>query len=179
MPSGWTYQRYTGESDDFLSDQTGCPAWAYIGGTEELYRSDQEVPDIYLQQASQTQTQNVEFHVCNAIVVRMALLRPAHAGHELLRGTLQYMNSDGYWVGVAAGAALATLNGNALQMLYDGHAVSKRWRIHDWRTENNQWLAGVELLVSGAPLLWSSGEGEGGYPFKRLHAGKPPTPPDR
>ena len=62
------------------------------------------------------------------------------------------MDASGAWVDAAVGSALSTSAGNAWQMVYGGAVTSHRWRLHDWRSEANQYLAGIDMAWSGMNL---------------------------
>ena len=67
----------------------------------------------------------------------------------MLRGTLQYRGDDDKWHTVTEGAAVSTPYGNAWEMKNTkADLAAKRWRIHNWRGDNNQFVDGIDLVVS-------------------------------
>ena len=69
----------------------------------------------------------------------------------MLRGTLQYRGEDDKWHTVTEGGAASTSDGNAWEMKNtEADLAAKRWRIHNWRCVGNQWLDGIDLVVSSA-----------------------------
>ena len=115
MPRGWQYQRGLGENDDLFSDAMmnvggdnyKCLAdgvagyWGYTGGVENACRNDNANKDIYLQSGRSSEKQTVEFRFCDNVAARLVVMKPPHAGHELLRGSLERWSDDSEgWVTV-------------------------------------------------------------------------------
>eukprot|EP01052_Picozoa_sp_SAG31_P026118 SAG31_NODE_2343_length_5906_cov_2.399346_3_plen_1601_part_00 len=150
MQSGWEYRRHRGESDNFLTNESECPAWGFVGGDQERTGTGSNAAHMMVQEAASNDMQNIEFRFCEPKIVRTAILHPVHRGHEVLRGALQYMSNDGLWHTASIGERVGLTNvqpGLHVRMKNLGAGISARWRIHDWRIEGNQWLDGLDLEV--------------------------------
>lgn len=166
-PSGWTYSRHMGVSNDMFGQtaQPSCPngLYGYAGGTLNGYRA---IPnrDVVLQRAGGNQQQSMEFYFCQPVVVRQVKMQAPHAGHNLLRGTLERRDSSG-WTAVGNGHLFeencfisnqANRYCNHLNMQSVESVCSSRWRVADFRTQNDQWLSGTfvtyETCEEGAPI---------------------------
>ena len=81
----------------------------------------------------------------------VCLLPSPDTKFSLSRGTLQYRGDDDKWHTVTEGAAVSTPYGNAWEMKNtEADLAAKRWRLHNWRSVGNQWLDGIDLVVSSA-----------------------------
>ena len=70
-------------------------------------------------------------------------------GHSFQRGTLQYRGKDNQWHTAAPGSLVGTKYGTAVEMKNSKtDIVAHRWRLHNWRTGDNQRVDGIDLVIS-------------------------------
>ena len=145
-----------GVNNDALNK--GCDVWGYVGGSlddnnHKSYRVSGRKA-AFTQPSNQNQQQDIEFNFCEARTITYVKMWPLHKGHQFTRGTLQY-RKNGEWVSVSPGKGVlvdtkwpGTLRmGNAWEISNSEKIVAKRWRVHNWRTEGNQRVDGIDLKM--------------------------------
>lgn len=144
----WEPDSHNDANDPLL---TTCDSWGYAGATQmDVEHSSNRGGSYSLRNAVFTQpaagqaTQNIEWYFCDARAVTNIDVFPLHAGHEMQRGTMQYME-NGEWITVGEAAIVNTPTGQGLSMTSDGTICAQRWRIADWRCEDNQRMDGIDL----------------------------------
>lgn len=156
------------KTNDAYTSELGstCGRWGYIGGEQDNTHNGLRITSrtaVTLQCGSATGCdgmQDVEWYFCEPTLIKSATVWPVHAGHGMLRGTLQYYTTAG-WQTAAAGVPVNDVaiknwstdgaGGDKLVATNAGSTYALRWRIHDWRCSGTQYLDGIDLTIQRGP----------------------------